>query len=301
MVASFIRDLQEQGLQLVDENRLARPLSKSSVQNYCKPLQQTLAFAARRGWIASSPWSLLTSDDMPTRNDDEESPHEWTSDELDALLVASRTLAATRTSPESRPFDYSTLLLVAVRLGLRLSECLGLQWADFDKGEAEDSALLRVERQWLPPIKVGDVRLPARYGKTKTKAGKRTLDLPVEIREALIALRLRSPFSQDGHPIFASRAGTPLTHRNVTLRGFEAARDAAKLDTSLVFHDLRHAAASRLIAAGLDPVTVAGVLGHKDPTVTLRVYAHQFDRRQKAKGDRVRAALAGVAEVPAEA
>ena len=295
-VASFIRVLQAEGLHAVDPQRVVRPLSRSSVQNYTKPLQQTLALAARRGWIASNPWSLLTSDDMPTKNDDEgEQPHEWTSQELDALLAASRKLGTTKTAPECRPYDYSPLLLVASTLGLRLSECLGLRWEDFDRGEGESGALLHVERQWLPPVKVGDARLPARYGKTKTTAGRRTLDLPAGLRDELIRLRLRSRYSQPSDPIFVSRAGTPLTHRNVTLRGFEAARDAAKLPSSLTFHSLRHACASRLIGAGLDPVTVAGVLGHCDATVTLRVYAHQFDRRQKEKGDRVRAALAGVA------
>jgi len=41
----------------------------------------------------------------------------------------------------------------------------------------------------------------------------------------------------------------------------------------LTFHSLRHAAASRLINAGLDPVAVADVLGHEDATTTLKVYA----------------------------
>jgi integrase len=63
----------------------------------------------------------------------------------------------------------------------------------------------------------------------------------------------------------------------------------------LTFHDLRHAAASRLIAAGLDPVTVAAVLGHEDPNVTLRVYAHLYDRRRSDEA--VRSALAAREEV----
>jgi integrase len=41
----------------------------------------------------------------------------------------------------------------------------------------------------------------------------------------------------------------------------------------VTFHDRRHAAASRVIASGLDPVSVAAVLGHGDPTITLKVYA----------------------------
>jgi len=45
-------------------------------------------------------------------------------------------------------------------------------------------------------------------------------------------------------------------------------------------HDLRHAAASRLIANGLDPVNVASVFGHSNATVTLKVYAHLHNRQQ---------------------
>jgi integrase len=64
----------------------------------------------------------------------------------------------------------------------------------------------------------------------------------------------------------------------------------AKLE-GVCFHDLRHAAISRLIAGGLDPVTVAAVLGHEDATVTLKIYAHLYDRQQKDEA--VRLALAG--------
>ena len=52
-----------------------------------------------------------------------------------------------------------------------------------------------------------------------------------------------------------------------------------------------HAAASRLIDAGLDPVTVAAVLGHEDPHITLRVYAARFNRQRRDEA--VRLALAG--------
>jgi integrase len=113
--------------------------------------------------------------------------------------------------------------------------------------------------------------------------------LPADLRDGLIALRLASGFSQDAQPVFASRAGTPLRHRNVTRRGFEAAAVEAKL-VGVSFHDLRHAAASRLIRGGLDPVTVADVLGHEDANTTLRVYGHLYDRRRA--DDAVRLALA---------
>jgi integrase len=290
-IARFIRDLQREGLHAVDPARPVRPLSKSSVENYTKPLQQTLAFAARRGWIVSSPWLLLTTDDMPTRNGEERRAHEWTTEELAGLLAASRRLAETRGAPEARPYNYEPLLRVAATLGLRLSELLGLTWADFEKGDDADAATLSISRQWLPPTRIGDQRLPARYAPPKTKAGERVLAVPADLREELLRLRLASPFSADGDPIFAARSGKPLTHRNVTWRGWEAARDAAGLDPGLVFHDLRHAAASRLIASGLDDAMVADQIGHGDSGITRRVYAHVYDRRSKMAA--VRAALQG--------
>lgn len=127
------------------------------------------------------------------------------------------------------------------------------------------------------------------YGPTKTPAGVRDIELPEELRDRLIALRLRSKFSQDDQPIFASRKGTPLGHRNVTERGYEPARSLAGLPDELTFHDLRHAAISRMISAGLDAETVAGVVGHENASVTLGVYSAWFNRERK--GDLIRAAL----------
>lgn len=113
-----------------------------------------------------------------------------------------------------------------------------------------------------------------------------------ELKEALAAHWQASKFKFPQHPIFASRNGKPLGHRNVTRRGFEAARDKAGLSKSLSFHDLRHATASRLIYAGLSVVQVAKFLGHKDPNVTLKVYAHLFEKGQSDEA--IRQALSGV-------
>lgn len=107
-IATLTRDLQTVGLHAVDPGRSVRPLGRSSTENYLKPLQQSLAFAARRGWIPVSPFSIMTADDRPTRDADRAPAHEWTSEELATLLDASRRLAG---KPESR-YDYSSLLLL---------------------------------------------------------------------------------------------------------------------------------------------------------------------------------------------
>ena len=75
------------------------------------------------------------------------------------------------------------------------------------------------------------------------------------------------------------------------MRGLD--KGAAKLnrvgEPKLRMHDLRHCFASMLIAAGADVVFVARQLGHANPAITLRVYAHLVD--SEAQGTRMRDAL----------
>jgi hypothetical protein len=42
-------------------------------------------------------------------------------------------------------------------------------------------------------------------------------------------------------------------------------------------HDLRHSRASLAVSAGVNVLALARMLGHKDPSVTLRVYSDLFD------------------------
>jgi integrase len=281
-IAALTRELQAEGLHCVDPARPVRPLSAPSVRNYLKPLRGTLALAARRQWIPSNPFDVLTEDDQPVAAPPKQE-HEWSPEDLVALIDAASTLAA---KPMCR-YDYTPLLRVSATLGPRLSEALGWTWADFDKCADDGAGVLHVRRQWL---RTGE------YGPTKTPAGVRVLPLPSDLRDLLIALRLRSRYSADTDPIFSSLTGKPLGHWNVPARGFVPARDLAGLPKSVTFHCLRDAAASRLINAGLDPVAVAKFLGHEDATTTLRKYARLWDRRRT--GDAVRAALAGSETVP---
>ena len=46
-------------------------------------------------------------------------------------------------------------------------------------------------------------------------------------------------------------------------------------------HSLRHSNASLLIANGTDVATVAGLLGHAQPSTTLDIYTHAFDKNKK--------------------
>jgi integrase len=65
-------------------------------------------------------------------------------------------------------------------------------------------------------------------------------------------------------------------------------------------HDLRHFTATQLIGAGVDVRTVAGRLGHSDPSLTLRVYSHVIEERDRAAAAIMGRVLGPSASAPAE-
>jgi site-specific recombinase XerC len=79
---------------------------------------------------------------------------------------------------------------------------------------------------------------------------------------------------------FASRSGTPLSHRNVQVRGFEEARDKAELPQTLTFHKLRHAFASLAAHRGVTMNVLSEVMGHAHVGITQSIYMHLYGRDQ---------------------
>jgi integrase len=257
-IAALVRDLEKGG---------AAP---STINNHLLPLQGTFAFALRRGLIGTNPYALLTRDDRPAPREKIQA-HVWSDAEITALIESAERAAK---QPESR-YDYAPLIRTALFTGLRQGELLGLRWQDVNLVKGE----LQVEWQWT---RAGE------YGPPKTASSVRRVPLSAEMTKYLAALKLRSEFSGDSDPVFASRMGTPLSHRNVTKRGFAPAAKLAELDVSI--HDTRHAFASRMISRGIDVVTLSGLLGHRNPRVTLEVYSHLYDREKTDEA--VRAAMA---------
>ena len=62
-------------------------------------------------------------------------------------------------------------------------------------------------------------------------------------------------------------------------------------DIDLNVHSLRHTAASLFIASGTDVGTVAGLLGHSQPSTTLDIYTHAFDKNKKAASQIMQSSL----------
>nr|MBA2599166.1 site-specific integrase [Actinomycetota bacterium] len=193
--------------------------------------------------------------------EDQVQRHEWSDEEIAALLAASEALAR---RPESR-YDYAPILRTAVYTGLRLGELLGLKWSDVDL----DRAVLHVRRQFTRMCELTE---------PKTRTSLRRVPLATEMVSLLRSHKLRSTFSQEEDFVFAATTGGPLSHRNLQRRGFELARDRAGIDPTVTFHDLRHAFASYAAHRGVPVNVLSEVMGHTHVGITQRVYLHLYDR-----------------------
>jgi integrase len=91
--------------------------------------------------------------------------------------------------------------------------------------------------------------------------------------------------------VFTSPIGTPLDPRNVT-REFQAVLKTAKVP-KVRFHDLRHTAATLLLAQGVDPRTIMETLGHSQISLTLNTYSHVLPALQEAAASKMDAILQG--------
>jgi integrase len=83
--------------------------------------------------------------------------------------------------------------------------------------------------------------------------------------------------------VFGNTLGRGLDYRDVGDDFRQAVKRAGlQAPGKLTLHSLRHGFASLLIANGLNVVYVSRQLGHANPSITLEVYAHLFERADHA-------------------
>lgn len=188
------------------------------------------------------------------------------------------------------------LFSVALACGLRLGEATGLSWSDVDLTTGD----LHIRQQLqLVPVAPGSRRRQLQLVPLKTAKSRRTLKLPRVCLEGLkthrtrqLAERLKAgPAWQESGLVFttyARRGGRGLHPRNV-LRTLHTLLTAADLPV-VRFHDLRHSAASLLIAKGVQLAEVSLLLGHSELRVTADLYSH-LQQQTAAKAARQMDAL----------
>jgi integrase len=179
-----------------------------------------------------------------------------------------------------------TLTLLASATGLRISECLGLQWQDVSFAQSQ----IHVRRIWT----CGKVGLP------KSKASKAPVPLHQLLAEFMQAWKNTTLYSQPDDWVFASvrskgkhpRVANMLVEDHLRPAAVKAKVIAEADPCRFGFHNLRHSLASFLVRTKTDPKTVQALLRHSDVKTTLQLYAHSVSEdRMTAQGQVLQAIL----------
>jgi integrase len=181
------------------------------------------------------------------------------------------------------------LYAVALSLGLRQGEALGLRWQDVDL----DTGSLSVN-QALQRIKgaIGFVEPKSDRSRRKITMPQSAIALLRQHKARQIRERLLAGAWTDFGLVFTSRLGTPLEPRNV-FRDFKRLLAKADLPISVRFHDLRHSCATLLLSQGASPRTIMEILGHSQISVTMNTYAHVLPELLSDAADRMDVILFG--------
>lgn len=163
------------------------------------------------------------------------------------------------------------LFRVTLSVGLRRSEVLGLKWEDVDLKEGRLSVRRGLHRA---PKNGGLILL-----EPKSEKSRRTVALPQMAVEALrrhrkvqAAERLRAGEAWvDNGFVFANYTGGPF-EPNFASKEFKDV--AAKAGLTLNFHQLRHGAATLMIAKGIPLKLIQETLGHSTIVITADTYGH---------------------------
>lgn len=173
----------------------------------------------------------------------------WNADEVRAFLAA------------AAGDEFEALYWLAITTGARQGELFALRRSAFERRGPTLSVQASVSRR-------------RRRTLTKNASSVRLIDLDRDVAE-LVAEHLRcQPLELRGeglifpHPV----RGGMLDNSFLYVRRFKPLVARAGL-RQIRFHDLRHTAARLMLEGGLLPHEVGRILGHSDPSTTLRLYA----------------------------
>ena len=183
---------------------------------------------------------------------------------------------------EDESIKYETFFKLLIATGMRRGECCGLQWQDIDYAARSIHIRRNVVKLTGEEIIVKE---------PKTSAGDRLVFFSAEMESLLREYRHfceieaehedERELTDEDYLFRRHGERLPMTPTTFTWR-FKLILKKNGLPEKLTVHSLRHTAASLMIANGTDVTTVAGILGHAQPSTTLDIYSHSFDKNKRA-------------------
>ena len=228
-----------------------RSLSDNTVRNAITPLRAALATARREGLRRDNPVIDVALPHRVRIEEDEDRPQPFPGEVMEVVVSLIH--------PKHR-IMYE--LLAAT--GVRRSELLALEGRHLalDGAQPHIKIRQRVRRRRGAGLVLGP---------PKSRYAKRDVPIPLELAD-----RLRSRGVGDQELVFKTLVGTLLDPDNLAERVLAPACAEAGVEWA-GHHTFRHTVASRLFAAGRNPVQVQRWLGHHSPSFTLDTYVHLLD------------------------
>lgn len=173
------------------------------------------------------------------------------------------------------------MIVLAAMTGLRKGELLALEWSDVNLAER----VLTVRRT------LEEVAGRLKTKEPKSKSGRRAVVLE-DIGAEALQNRLRKAKEEGFTPelvpiVFPNTLGRHQRGSNFDRRIWHPIRDRAGIPESVHFHDLRHTAASHLLAVGVHPKVVQERMGHSDISLTMNTYSHLLSGLQSDAVERL--------------
>lgn len=256
--------------------KTGKPLSESTVEGVHACLCGILSDAMEGGFLDHNPaWRT----------------YRYSGRKVEKIVADDETVKRLIAALEEESLKYETYYKLIIATGMRRGECCALRWGDVNYDECS----IHICRN---AVKVTGEEI---FTKTpKTNAGDRYVYFSPEIKSLLLEFHRECEWETEAyderpltnHDYIFRRKGEalPMTPSTFTWR-FKLILKKHGLPENLNVHSLRHTNASLLIAGGADVATVAGLLGHAQPSTTLDIYSHAFDKNKRAASQALQAGL----------
>ncbi len=165
--------------------------------------------------------------------------------------------------------DYLYGIIICFYTGLRIGELLALKWDDIDFINGE----LYVNKTcYYGKAKNGNFCMMT--NNPKTDSSNRIIPIPREILKMLKKIKKNS----------TSNYVISNHNKQINVRSYQRTFTLILNKLSIShkgFHSIRHTFATRALECNMDVKTLAEILGHKNPTITLKRYAHSLMKHKK--------------------
>lgn len=248
------------------KTKRGEPYSATTIKHYYDTLRGIFEYAKRYHYIQANPCQDLNAKETPKRD----------KKKIDFLAPedAKRFVSAL----EREPLFWQAFMNVLITTGLRRGEAVGLQWGDIDP----DKLTITVQRN----VTI-DKSSPEKYHIGATKTGEiRTVPLLPRVLALLAALKREYQTKYQAiilpKGFIFCRTDDPYkpmypTEPTRWQRHFTERNNLPKVSP----HDLRHTAATLALESGANLKEIQELLGHRDPSTTMKFYAGITDEAKR--------------------